>query len=297
MAMYTRIRGKIHGPFDESQIQEMIQNGRIGRFNDVSEDGKTWIKASEIPDLFPARHSASRSSSQNDLTLNEASAAKPEDQQWFLSNDGITGTGPFSMREIKAMAAAGKANPATTLVWRQGENAQVLQSVPEYLDTGAAKNKTSEDDIPVAASVSSGKENIAGSSAEICPFCKKTVFTGTAFCPHCGKALPKKKNTNEIVGRCKECNTPLTGNMRICPRCGTVPVFADQVPKNRVVYILLALLFCGLFGAHNFYAKRKETALKQLLLTVTIVGSPITAIWCLVEAFTVSVDGDGVPMV
>lgn len=296
MSLYTRIRGKVHGPFDESQIQEMIQNGRIGRFNEISEDGTTWIKASERSDLFPVRRSTSKSSS-HELSINADHETGSGGQEWFLSNDGITGTGPFSMAEIKAMVAEGKANPGTTLVWKQGENAQILQSIPEYFNSGESAKTIPDDDIPVASSAGSFKDKSSGSVAAECPYCRKTVFSGTSFCPHCGKALPKRKNTNEVVGRCKECNSPLTGNMLICPRCGTVPVFMDQIPKNRVVYILLALLGCGLFGIHNFYARRKSNAMMQLILTITIVGAPITAIWCIVEAFSVSTDGDGVPMI
>jgi TM2 domain-containing membrane protein YozV len=40
-----------------------------------------------------------------------------------------------------------------------------------------------------------------------------------------------------------------------------------------------------LFGAHNFYLKRTGIAVVQLILTITVVGSAVTLIWIIVDAF------------
>lgn len=44
--------------------------------------------------------------------------------------------------------------------------------------------------------------------------------------------------------------------------------------------------FLGLFGGHRFYLdKTKELAITQLVLTLTIFGVIVTAVWCVVDAF------------
>lgn len=66
--------------------------------------------------------------------------------------------------------------------------------------------------------------------------------------------------------------------------------------KSRGVYIILGLFF-GLLGIHNFYAGRLGIGVAQLLVTVIlgwfVVGIFITAIWVLIELFTVTKDGAG----
>jgi TM2 domain-containing membrane protein YozV len=56
--------------------------------------------------------------------------------------------------------------------------------------------------------------------------------------------------------------------------------------KSLVVAYLL--WFClGAFGAHNFYLRRTAVAVVQLILTITIVGLAIVAIWVIVDAFLI----------
>ena len=52
-----------------------------------------------------------------------------------------------------------------------------------------------------------------------------------------------------------------------------------------VAYILW--FFLGLFGGHNFYLKRTGVAVAQLILTLTVVGSLITIVWVLIDAFLI----------
>jgi TM2 domain-containing membrane protein YozV len=47
----------------------------------------------------------------------------------------------------------------------------------------------------------------------------------------------------------------------------------------------LLWFFLGLFGAHNFYLKRITSGFIQLILTVTIVGSVVSLVWIVVDAF------------
>lgn len=51
-----------------------------------------------------------------------------------------------------------------------------------------------------------------------------------------------------------------------------------------VAYVLW--YFLGMFGGHRFYMGKKGSAVAQLILTCTVIGSFVTVIWMLVDAFT-----------
>jgi len=55
--------------------------------------------------------------------------------------------------------------------------------------------------------------------------------------------------------------------------------------RKSVLVAYLLWFFLGLFGGHNFYLKRMTSGFIQLLLTITVVGSAVTLIWILVDAF------------
>jgi TM2 domain-containing membrane protein YozV len=73
-----------------------------------------------------------------------------------------------------------------------------------------------------------------------------------------------------------------------------------RIAKSRGIYILLALLFFGLLGAHNFYAGRNSAGVVQLLITLLtgwmILPLFAVAVWVIIECITVTSDGAGVPM-
>ncbi len=66
--------------------------------------------------------------------------------------------------------------------------------------------------------------------------------------------------------------------------------------KSRLIATLLAF-FLGPLGIHNFYLGKKGAAITQLVLTILLITSPISAIWAFVD-FVIIVcgagkDGDG----
>ncbi len=68
-------------------------------------------------------------------------------------------------------------------------------------------------------------------------------------------------------------------------------VNAADTPKNRVVYILLAL-FLGSFGIHNFYAGYIGRGLAQLLITLFLFWLivPLFAVWICVIIEMIFID-------
>jgi hypothetical protein len=49
---YVQERGRISGPFDLDQLREMRRRNRLARFHMVSPDGKTWVEAETLQELF-----------------------------------------------------------------------------------------------------------------------------------------------------------------------------------------------------------------------------------------------------
>ena len=62
----------------------------------------------------------------------------------------------------------------------------------------------------------------------------------------------------------------------------------------------ILLTFVGVFGIHRFYAGRVGSGIAMLVLTITVFGIFITAIWSLVDLIILACgsfrDGDGVVM-
>lgn len=285
--MYIKIRGRIHGPMTESQIKQMIQQGKAGKHNEVSTDGKTWSRASDFPELFPQKIQVHQ---QNDDDLQLADEPVKASRRgagagaaiWYLSNDGVTGLGPYSVRDILTLLAEGKTT-REALVWIEGATPRQIKNVPEF----SIEEKTSS-----AISAGSG----GNSPGSPCSNCQKTILAEAAFCPHCG-AAQGEKGANPLLHqrRCKSCGFPQEQGATFCPKCGIEQSAFTGKPKSRLVYILLALLFGGMFGIHNFYAKRKKQAMYQLILGLTLVGALVAIVWAIIEAFTVTSDGNGVP--
>ena len=63
------------------------------------------------------------------------------------------------------------------------------------------------------------------------------------------------------------------------------PAYGQPVvgaPKQWIVAMLLAF-FLGALGIHNFYLGYTSKGIIQLILTITMIGAPIAAIWALIE--------------
>lgn len=80
--------------------------------------------------------------------------------------------------------------------------------------------------------------------------------------------------------KCPYCGTQNEDESIQCGNCGEILI--DSKHKSWVItYLLIA--FFGMLGVHNFYNKKMGVAVAQLILTLTIIGSFITAIWVFVD--------------
>jgi hypothetical protein len=53
---YIRERNRVAGPYDLDQLREMRRRNRLARFHMVSTDGKTWVEADTLEELFAPEH-------------------------------------------------------------------------------------------------------------------------------------------------------------------------------------------------------------------------------------------------
>ncbi|MEB3369209.1 TM2 domain-containing protein [Saccharopolyspora mangrovi] len=59
--------------------------------------------------------------------------------------------------------------------------------------------------------------------------------------------------------------------------------YQAQARSPVTAYLMLAVF--GVLGVHRFYVDREGTGIAQLVLTLTLVGLPVTLVWVLVDAF------------
>ena len=134
MAFFIRIRGKVFGPFEESQIREMIKRGRFGKANDISIDGVNWQTAEENETFFPRRQEdfTQQSPVQQSVARSGVSVDyRQEPSDWYYSMDGKTGLGPYRKSEISGLVQSGGIR-AETIVWQEGGTPEQIVRLPEF---------------------------------------------------------------------------------------------------------------------------------------------------------------------
>lgn len=166
---YVRIRGRVTGPFEVSQLQDMIKRGRFSRIHEVSEDGAGWVAAAEVDDLFPRPAKRNSSPSPDDadlLEMTQVEAPKPELAEWYYTiNDQRHG--PIRLSQLRQLVTQGMVQPATQ-VWAQGmENwisASLVPDLTSFFSQLADNNNNSSPVTTESASVEDTQVQIAAAA-------------------------------------------------------------------------------------------------------------------------------------
>lgn len=143
-SLYVRIRGRVQGPFDESKLRNMIQKGQLSRVHQVSEDGNSWVKASEYRELFssapvnssqPQAHDANTSHHEPAHESRGDTSPPSEPKDWYFGS-GDKPVGPFTFGQIREMVMTGKLS-SNDIVWKEGMNDWVpISSIPDFQIAG-----------------------------------------------------------------------------------------------------------------------------------------------------------------
>lgn len=128
---YIRSRGRILGPFGFGQLEGLRNQGRLAKFDEVSQDRRAWVRADSMPELYPAMDlppelagasgslpAAEPAEPVYALNAQESrvpGSAADEVSSWFyMSSQGQTG--PVKLTELVRFAQTGVVGPET-LIW------------------------------------------------------------------------------------------------------------------------------------------------------------------------------------
>lgn len=77
----------------------------------------------------------------------------------------------------------------------------------------------------------------------------------------------------------------------------TAGVPAQGTSDRLILPAFLLCLFFGMFGAHRFYTRNTNSAITMLVLTLVVVGAPVTFVWHFVDLVLLGIgrfrDGGG----
>ena len=219
---FTRLRGRVQGPFTAEQLQALHQRGQFSRAHEVSDDRVNWRSAASLTNVFVAPKVRPLPTlklpvrvEQDDLeielgeepvekgpTILKTGPARMVKAVWHYSVGKET-YGPVTILELRGLLANGQLM-GSDLVWKDGLAEWAPASeVPELTGSGEQRSSANARGGP-------GQSN---------------------YCSACGKAMDARAE--------------------ICPQCG-VRQLATIPPKSRMVTALLAI-FLGSFGLHRFY--------------------------------------------
>lgn len=82
---------------------------------------------------------------------------------------------------------------------------------------------------------------------------------------------------------CSKCGKEILDEAVVCIHCGCAVKGNITNSEKSFLTTLLLCFFLGGFGAHRFYTGHTGTAIVQLIMLITIILSPITAIWVFID--------------
>ena len=124
-----------------------------------------------------------------------------------------------------------------------------------------------------------------------CEFCDTAIQPGADRCPSCGAAPSGATATPQYQGHQSPRQGHQSPGQQVVQEIhhhhhGSVNTNGGVSPKSRLVAGLLGL-FLGCFGVHNFYLGYIGRGIVQVVLTLTILGIYITAVWALIESIII----------
>ncbi|MGL6197016.1 MAG: DUF805 domain-containing protein [Thermoguttaceae bacterium] len=192
MPYFVRIRGKAFGPFDENQLLELKNHGKLGKTTEVSENRTDWTAAEKLDFLYSdltKKESTSNSSGDKTAAADTYGVAREpqEPADWFYSTNGKEGFGPVTPKAIIQMIRTGTLR-SDSLVWQDGQVAEPLSTITLFAKyVGVASNI--QQPLQSPASQQSGFQ--PGNTGLFCAACGNAVVHTATICPRCGSPIQK----------------------------------------------------------------------------------------------------------
>ena len=237
---YIRVRGRVLGPYDVSQLQMLRTRGQFSRANEVSTDRQTWQSAAIIEQLWGGTKvtaTTTRRQAKDGASVADTAGSGPPSPTltpvWHYAV-GTEHSGPVTVLELRGMIASGQLMPDDN-VWKEGMADWIpIRDVAE-LNAVAKSN--------AGASVS---QTTSGTMA-------MQIF-------------------------CYACGSPTDARAEVCPKCGVrQPQHSAASEKKRMTAALLALCLGGL-GVHHFYLGNTLLGVVYLLFCWTLIPAIIAFI-------------------
>ena len=236
---FIRVRGRVLGPYDVTQLKTLRGRGQFGRANEVSTDRQTWQSAASIEHLFGGTTAivTTRAASKEVASVAEPPASGPPGRSmapvWHYAV-GAEQCGPVTLLELRGMIASSQLMPDDN-VWKEGlADWLPIRDVAELRAVGKSNA------VPSVSQAASG--------------------------------------TMALQIFCYACGSPTDARAEVCPKCGVrQPQHSAASEKNRMTAALLAFFLGGL-GVHHFYLGNTLLGVIYLLFCWTFIPAIIAFI-------------------
>lgn len=131
---YIRIRGRVIGPKQLPDMQQLARRAQLNSRTPVSQDGLSWATAADFPEIFTRTTATAAPDQQLETTADAATAVVAE--EWYFAINGKQHPSPVSLATLQSYVQSGTL-ASGDLVFRSGwDNWRPVNSVPEL--TGIA---------------------------------------------------------------------------------------------------------------------------------------------------------------
>jgi hypothetical protein len=118
---YVRIRGKVLGPFSQSQLRALRDRGQFHSYHEVSEDRQSWASAAQLAEIFIK--TSEPANPRNDVrdAPQQKSSTRPVETSdgWYYVDSAGRQHGPVDLNRLLALRASGTISN-NTRIWCRG---------------------------------------------------------------------------------------------------------------------------------------------------------------------------------